>query len=543
MDAIPSSVVAAVACAAAAGKNPWLPLGLVFLLAAPESAPSILIEPELQSQLHSLGPAPLLWTLGGVFTALALADSLADKIGLVQKWLVPVSTAWRPFAGIAAASLIGVAATQDAPATAPVVQADLLFAGSTLALTVGAAAVYTWIATIGKTGVRLLTTLVPLPGVRFVHSLVDDFFALGAAFAGLAFGKSALVMVLFGLYLLVGLWTGPLLTRLSWIHVRIGWSLLRKGWRKMAPGTLPEPPGWLARWMQENKIAGAALPAYVYKAPIVGRCRAGFLVVGSGKVAFVSRILWRPRAVVLEDDALARVALADTTTSRVATLVERLERGALREIAVTLFPAIEAEVLPVLERAASEGGLVRVKAQSDSARAGLPGWADRERSVRYLPASEAGSLRLQGILTIGAAVGIGILTAGVFVPIGAGYLFSPFKRRFLLGLAISGYLALCFVGTGGLGWPACVLYASLLNLVALRDLTRQALRARVDGFVDRRAWLPIVSSHVWIARSSLQSERHVHTASDAAPLTDGKWRAVVALLADSNDEGAELVAS
>ena len=31
MDGIPSSLVAAVACAAAAGKNPWLPLGLVFL--------------------------------------------------------------------------------------------------------------------------------------------------------------------------------------------------------------------------------------------------------------------------------------------------------------------------------------------------------------------------------------------------------------------------------------------------------------------------------------------------------------------------------
>src|SRR5262249_5023176 len=99
----------------------------------------------------------------------------------------------------------------------------------------------------------------------------------------------------------------------------------------------------------------------------------------------------------------------------------------------------------------------------------------------------------------------------------------------------SGYLALCTLGTFGLGWPACVAYASLLNLVALRDLTRQALRARVDGYVDRRAWLPIASSRVWVPPAALRSESDRLRESDPAPLADGSWRAVVALLAASGE--------
>ena len=53
---LPSSMVAAVASSAAAGKNPWLPLALIFLLAAPSSVPGVMMDPALHGQLHSLGP-------------------------------------------------------------------------------------------------------------------------------------------------------------------------------------------------------------------------------------------------------------------------------------------------------------------------------------------------------------------------------------------------------------------------------------------------------------------------------------------------------
>ena len=37
--------------------------------------------------------------------ALTVADSLADKLPFVERWLVPISTSWRPFAGIAVSSV------------------------------------------------------------------------------------------------------------------------------------------------------------------------------------------------------------------------------------------------------------------------------------------------------------------------------------------------------------------------------------------------------------------------------------------------------
>src|SRR5690606_12214825 len=214
MGAIPSSMVAAVACSAAAGKNPWLPLALIFLLAAPDSVPAILMDPELHRQLHGLGPVELLWSLGAVFGVLALCDSLADKVGFIEKWLVPISTAWRPFAGVAVAALVGVAAAPDVPdPQLAIVQADmgLLVGGSVVVLTIALGSLGTWIATMGKTGIRLLMTMVPVPGLRFAHSLVDDLFALGASIAGLAFASTPLVAVLVALYLAVGIFTGPLL--------------------------------------------------------------------------------------------------------------------------------------------------------------------------------------------------------------------------------------------------------------------------------------------------------------------------------------------
>jgi hypothetical protein len=541
-------LVAAVACSAAAGKNPWLPLALIFLLAAPDSVPSLMMAPDLQRQLHALGPEPMLWTLGAVFLLLALADSLADKVSVIEKWLVPISTAWRPFAGVAVATIIGVAAANDAivePAAEQIealrtaalstAHADLggfFVGGSIVVLTILAGALVTWIATVSKTGTRLLMQLVPVPGIRLAHSLIDDMFAVGASIAGLAFGHTELVLVLIILYVIVGLFTGPILTRLAWIHVRIGWSLLRKGYRRLDEvRPVHQRPRWLEEWLGEHRDA-TALPSYVYNAPDVGRCRAGYLVLMPGKVVFVTRVWFRPKTYTIDEANLARVGLADSTTARIVMLVERLETGALREVRVVLFPALESEVHAALGNGATRAGLVRVRSDSRSARRALPGFADAGRSPRFLPAEEAGSLRIQGLVTIVAAVAFGILTSGLFVPIGTGYLFSPFKRRFLLGLLISGYLSLCVFASMFLGWPAAVLYASLLNVLVLRDLTRNALKARVDGYVDRRAWVPAVASRVWVPTGQVSDNNDVHRDGDAEPLTDGTWRAVGRILAE-----------
>lgn len=527
-------MVAAVATSAAAGKNPWLPLAMIFLLAAPGSVPSIMMNADLHRQLHALAPVEVLWSLGAVFALLALADSLADKLGFIERWLVPVSTAWRPFAGVACATIIGVAAAGDAvPAPAPeVVEASMLAGASVVALTIGASALFTWIATMGKTGTRLILAMVPIPGLKLAHSFVDDFFAFGATVAGIAFGDTILVPVLLAIYLAVGLVTGPLLTRLTLIHVKIGWALLRKGRRAATgePGALPEPPAWVRAYLAENGLGGATvLPSYVFRAPSVGRCRAGHLILGRDRTVFLTRVMFRPRALVIDEASLSRVGYADTSTNRVVTLVARLASGALGEVHVYLFPALEEEVAPALE--AGLDGFVRVRAESPSARGALPGFADRERSVRFRPAEKAGSLRLQGILTIAAAIIGGVLSGGVFVPIGTGYFASPFWRRGLVGWLLSGYLSLCVLGSMGLGWPAAVLYASLLNAVALRDLTRNALKARVDGFVDRRAWLPVVASRVWIPAAGLASEADRWTPGAEETPTEGSWRAVVQVVA------------
>jgi len=53
-------MVAAVATSAAAGKNPWLPLGMIFLLAAPGSVPELMMNADLHRQLHALAPVEVL---------------------------------------------------------------------------------------------------------------------------------------------------------------------------------------------------------------------------------------------------------------------------------------------------------------------------------------------------------------------------------------------------------------------------------------------------------------------------------------------------
>ncbi|MCC7536174.1 MAG: hypothetical protein IT379_08170 [Deltaproteobacteria bacterium] len=552
MSVVPSSVVTAVAASTAAGKNPWLPFGVIFLLAAPESIPGWLMDTRLHRELHALLPASVLWSLGGVFIVLAALDSLADKIAIVERWLVPVSTAWRPFAGIAVSSLIALGAAgvaNSAPAdatalavTADVVQADVLastlLGGSVAVVSVVAGAIYGWLATIGKTGTRLLLSLVPLPSIRLAHSFLDDVFAVVVLFAGIAWANQPIVIAAALLYLLVGLFTGPLLARLTWIHVRIGWGLVRKGWRKLRkapPAPAPRPPKWLAAQLADKGIDPrdvTVVPSYAYRVPEIGWCRAGWLVLAPDAVWFATRSMWRPRILALAEGRLARIGLAETVSGRVVTLVERTEGGGLREVSVYLFPAEEAEIVPALEKGASAARFVRVRADSESARRGLPGYAQRAASVRYLPAEDAGSLRAQALTTIVGALVIGVLSGGVFIPIGLGYLLSPYKRRFALGFAFSLYLGICVVSTMFVGWPIAVFYATLLNIVALRDLARLALKARIDGFVDKRALLPAVCDRVWVPSPGLVTPSDEWRPGDRTLMTDGSWRAVVRLLAE-----------
>jgi hypothetical protein len=301
-----------------------------------------------------------------------------------------------------------------------------------------------------------------------------------------------------------------------------------------AARTHHEPPAWVREALAvrgSDAHAAVFLPAYAYRLPELGRVRDGWLVFGDRAVRFVTRVWFRPRVLELAGERLARLGLAQTATTRIVALIERTPGASgaptLREVRLYLYPATEDEVVPLVERAAGGASLVRVRPESVSARSALPGFTDAGRSVRYLPAGEAGSLRAQAVTTIVAAVVLGVLSGGVFIPVGAGYALSPFRRRFLAGMLLSVYLSLCVVASWGLGWPAAVLYATLLNAVALRDLARAALRARIDGFVDRRAFLPPVADRVWVTESGLRSPEDRWQAEDGLPVTDGGWRAVV----------------
>jgi hypothetical protein len=550
VEGVPASVVTAIALSAAAGKNPWIPLGLLFLLAAPESVPAIFMEPELHSALHGLGPAVVLWSLAAFFLVVACLESLADKISWVETWLVPLSTTWRPFASVAVAAIVAFAVADAEPLEIDlegalpldVVRAETHYwlGASVFVITVIGGAIYGWLSTIGKTGTRLLLALVPLPSLKLIHSFLDDLFALALSFAGFAFGDSLLLTIALALYLLVGIFSGPLLTRLAWINFRIGLALIHKMRRTAgAEREAVVAPKWLTRAAGDEGIDLAdahLLPSYAYKARDAGRCRVGFLVLADDAAYFATRVMWRPVLVPFPHTRLTRVGLAQTTTTRTVALSEVTESGAIDEVVFYLFPSVEEDVLPLLEAAAEATRLRRVRPESESARSGLPGYAHRGKSVRFILPLEAGSLRTQALLTIGGALVGGVLTGGLFIPIGLGYALSPFPRRFFVGLFASGYLTLAVLGTMGFGWPVAVIYAVLLNTLALRDLTRAALKARIDGYVDRRAFLPSVSERVWIPESRLLSEGDLIQEGDTIPLTDAPWRTVVTLLAEDDDE-------
>ncbi len=502
MPHVPSSLIAAVLCSAAAGKNPWVPFGLIALVAAPASVPEFLIDPAVQARLHSVAPGGVLWGVAALMLLLAALESFGDKVPGVEQWLVPLSSAWRPFAAMGVASLVAWAG-MPLPATPTPLLAELGSIGEPTALqaqlvsgtavtwavlTVVLGTLAGYLASVGKVGVRLLLTFVPIPGLKLAHV------------------------------------TGPLLARLASIYLRILLSLIR---RANPDAQLKPPPGWVLAAAQEHRADAAhVLRAYTFRAVGVGRARHGYLVFGERHVLFVHRRLFRVHKLVLPETEVRRLGLAESATVRCVAITSGTAE-ALIERRFYLFPADADEVVPAIRAGAGVAGLVAVRARSESARAGLPGY--RVTNGRYRPARVAGDLRLQALTTLASAAIVGVLTMGVYIPIGAGYVFSPFPRRFAISTGLSIYLALCALGTGFVALPVTVAYGVMLNAIALRDLTRQAASARIDGRVDKRAFLPLPAQRVWVPPRQVSDP--ADRGEDEAALMDGSWRVVWAALA------------
>lgn len=580
---LPPSLITAAAAGAASGKNPWLPFGVLFLIAAFGQVPRFLMDPELHAGIHGLAPPWVLLGLAAVFLVLAVLDSFADKVGWIESWLTPLSVAWRPFAAVGVSALIAhaVFAGEDPALLAGAAAPDLGAIGAgaspggawlaaplalaaavpadwgTAALGVGAESgntgtaitggllfvvtlvvgtLFGLLATIGKIGTRLLLVLVPVPHLKLAHSFLDDLFAFCVTLLGLLLDSGPLSWLAIGagaLYLLVGLVVAPTLARLTYIQFRTAWALVgkaRRSWLGEVAGTAPVP-AWIARRLAErgeDRERIVAFPAYTYRAPGIGFCRVGYAVWSPTGFRFFARAWFRPRELAVPTARLLRIGVADTATVRQFVVVEEVAPGEMREYAFTLFPALAAEVDAAVKQGAVAAGWDRVRPRSDSARRGLPGAPGVSLGRRYVPAAKAGSLELQGFVTVLVAAAVGVLTVGACVPVGAGYLLSPFKPRFFAGLAVTAYLTL--LALTGAGWPVAVLYGVLFNVVALRDLTRQAIKAHVDGYVDRRAFVPPVCGAVYVPRERVLSAQDRGEGESFADAIDGSWRTAVRIL-------------
>jgi len=580
---LPPSLITAAAAGAASGKNPWLPFGVLFLLAAFGDVPRFLMEPGLHRGIHAMAPPSVLLALAAVFLVLAVLDSFADKVHWIECWLTPLSVAWRPFAAVGVSALIAhaVAAGEDPALLGAPVASDLAGPGAGVglggggwagplalaasasadggAIALGAAAevgtsgpaiaggllfvvtlvvgtLFGVLATIGKIGTRLLLAVLPVPHLKIAHSFLDDLFAFCVTLIGLLLDHGPLSWLAIAagvLYLLVGAVVGPPLARLTAIQFRMAWSLLTKARRSWLgeEGNVAPVPAWIARRLAEQGEARdriVVIPAYTYRAPGVGFCRAGYAVWSPSGFRFLARGWLRPRELAVSPARLVRVGVAESATVRQLVVLEELAADATREHVFTLFPARAPEVEAALARGAAAAGWDRVRPRSDSARRGLPGTPGVPLGRRYVAAADAGSLELQGFVTVLVAAVVGVLTVGACVPIGAGYLFSPFRPRLLAGLALTAYLSL--LALTGAGWPIAVFYGVLCNVVALRDLTRQAIKAHVDGYVDRRAFVPPVCGLVFVPRARVLADRDRGDGESLAPAIAGSWRTVVRIL-------------
>jgi hypothetical protein len=99
---------------------------------------------------------------------------------------------------------------------------------------------------------------------------------------------------------------------------------------------------------------------------------------------------------------------------------------------------------------------------------------------------------------------------------------------------LSVYLALSAVGTAFTALPVTIAYGVILNIVALRDLTRHAVQARVDGYVDKATFLPLPDHRVWVPRDAVAACRATREVHDTL-LVDGPWRLVAEALGASVD--------
>ncbi|MBN2192404.1 MAG: hypothetical protein JW751_06275 [Polyangiaceae bacterium] len=580
---LPPSLITAAAAGAASGKNPWLPFGVLFLLAMFARVPEFMMEPGLHRGLHGMMPAEVFLGLAVAFLTLAVLDSFADKLSWIECWLTPLSAAWRPFAAVGVSFLIAHAvAVGEDPALAPALplpEVAALARGETAPALLGgfgsaalgasaetpaalapiAHAATSWLlyvftlvvgtafgllATVGKIGTRFVLAFIPIPHLKLAHSCLDDVFAFCVTVLGLFLDSGPLswfAMAAGAVYLVIGAFAGPTLARLTVIQFRTAYHLVSKARRRLAGEArgLPDPPPWVRRLLVargEDPAAAVVYPVYAYRTPGIGFCRVGFLVWLPSGLCFVTRGLFRPRTLAIPTSRIARVGFADTVTVRQLVVVDESEPGRAREHVFSLFPALGSEVELALARGAETAGWEQVRPRSPTARRGLPGSADMALGGRYVAATNAGSLNLQGLVTVFTAAGIGILTVGAFVPIGAGYLLSPFKPRFLIALVVSIYLSL--LALTGAGWPVAVFYGVVLNVVVLRDLARQAVKAHVDGYVDRETFLPPVCGTVFVPRARVMNDEDRGAGESIDPYVNGSWRKVVRALRRERTEQA-----
>ncbi|HOU94032.1 MAG TPA: hypothetical protein PLU22_23435, partial [Polyangiaceae bacterium] len=440
---MPPSLITAAAAGAASGKNPWLPFGVLFLLAAFGHVPRFLMEPGLHRGIHGMAPPALLLALAAVFLVLAVLDSFADKVHWIECWLTPLSVAWRPFAAVGVSALIAhaVAAGEDPALLGVPAASDLTSLGVGAALgggagwagplalaasasadggatALGAAAeagttgyaitggllfvvtlvvgtLFGVLATIGKIGTRLLLVLVPVPHLKLAHSFLDDLFAFCVTLIGLLLDSGPLSWLAIGagaLYLLVGVVVGPTLARLTYIQFLTAWALVGKARRSWLGevAVAASAPAWIARRLAErgeDRDRIVAFPAYTYRAPRVGLCRAGYAVWSPTGFRFFTRAWFRPRELAVPNSRLLRVGVADSMTVRQFVVVEEVAPGGMREHVFTLFPALAAEAAAALTKGAEAAGWDRVRPRSDSARRGLPGTPGVPLGRRYVAAA------------------------------------------------------------------------------------------------------------------------------------------------------------
>jgi hypothetical protein len=186
---------------------------------------------------------------------------------------------------------------------------------------------------------------------------------------------------------------GPPLARLTAIQFRMAWSLLTKARRSWLgeEGNVAPVPAWIARRLAEQGEARdriVVIPAYTYRAPGVGFCRAGYAVWSLG--------VPHPRAAGSARGARrlsghGSCGSGSQSRDRAPLVVlEELAADATREHVFTLFRRAPRSSKP-RSPGSRRGGVGPRSPRTDSARRGLPARGRASRR-RYVAAADAGSL-------------------------------------------------------------------------------------------------------------------------------------------------------